>query len=211
MYGCACMTIDVGLRHAISYNSYKAFLFCYVTVTTIACSSNDVYCTDISEALGSQIIQLTDCFAKTSHVWDCHMLSTLLISMICLMVVADHSVRFCYHHHHLTGHCYVLTGPPDCAAKDASQAELTVLTDRAQGGTSLASGEMEVMLHRRTLFDDQRGVAEPLNETMQGCMNCPSAGLIARGRHWLILQVPPCSLSHHDVRCICTFCALYLQ
>lgn len=69
-----------------------------------------------------------------------------------------------------------------------------MLTDRAQGGASLSSGELEVMLHRRTLFDDQRGVGEPLNETMQGCMNCPSAGLIARGRHWLTLQVCPFSL-----------------
>lgn len=84
-----------------------------------------------------------------------------------------------------------LTVLTDCAAKDASQTELTVLIDRAQGGASLASGELEVMLHRRTLFDDQRGVGEPLNETMQGCMHCPSAGLIARGRHWLTLQVCP--------------------
>ena len=52
-----------------------------------------------------------------------------------------------------------------------------MLTDRAQGGGSLQSGQLEVMLHRRTLFDDQRGVAEPLNETMQGCRDCPSAGL----------------------------------
>ena len=64
-----------------------------------------------------------------------------------------------------------------------------MLTDRAQGGASLQSGQLEVMLHRRTLFDDQRGVAEPLNETMQGCRDCPSAGLVARGRHWLTLQV----------------------
>jgi len=66
---------------------------------------------------------------------------------------------------------------------------LAVLIDRAQGGASLASGELEIMVHRRTLFDDWRGVAEPLNETMQGCMNCQSVGLIARGKHWLTLQV----------------------
>ena len=63
-----------------------------------------------------------------------------------------------------------------------------MLTDRAQGGASLSSGQLEVMLHRRTLFDDQRGVAEPLNETMQGCRDCHSAGLVARGRHWLTVQ-----------------------
>ena len=73
--------------------------------------------------------------------------------------------------------------------QEEGKAELSVLLDRAQGGASLASGQVEVMLHRRTLFDDQRGVGEPLNETMQGLMNCPSVGLVARGRHWLSLQV----------------------
>lgn len=72
--------------------------------------------------------------------------------------------------------------------QEEGRAELAVLTERAQGGASLSSGQLEVMLHRRTLFDDQRGVAEPLNETMQGCRDCPSAGLVARGRHWLTLQ-----------------------
>ncbi|KAL4437798.1 hypothetical protein ABPG77_005710 [Micractinium sp. CCAP 211/92] len=95
--------------------------------------------------------------------------------------------------------------------------QLAVLTDRAQGGASLRSGQMEVMVHRRTLKDDWRGVAEPMNETACGCTNCacpgkprnsqfaicivkthpaeiPScsfpahaAGLVARGRHWLVL------------------------
>ncbi|KAL3162416.1 hypothetical protein ABBQ32_010087 [Trebouxia sp. C0010 RCD-2024] len=84
------------------------------------------------------------------------------------------------------GNYYPLTA--GAYIQDASQTELAVLTDRAQGGASLASGQLAVMLHRRTLFDDWRGVGEPLNETMQGCMNCPSAGLVARGRHWLTLQ-----------------------
>ncbi|KAL3141201.1 hypothetical protein ABBQ38_003541 [Trebouxia sp. C0009 RCD-2024] len=86
------------------------------------------------------------------------------------------------------GNYYPLTA--GAYIQDASRTELAVLTDRAQGGASLASGQLEVMLHRRTLFDDWRGVGEPLNETMQGCTNCASAGLIARGRHWLTLQDP---------------------
>lgn len=65
--------------------------------------------------------------------------------------------------------------------------QLTVLTDRAQGGASLHSGQMEVMVHRRTLKDDWRGVAEPLNETACGCTECDCPGLVARGRHWLVL------------------------
>jgi len=39
------------------------------------------------------------------------------------------------------------------------------LPDRAQGGTSLKSGQIELMLNRRILNDDARGVGEPLNET----------------------------------------------
>lgn len=42
---------------------------------------------------------------------------------------------------------------------------LTILTERSQGGASLADGQMELMVHRRLLFDDSRGVGEPLNET----------------------------------------------
>ncbi|CAD8084472.1 unnamed protein product [Paramecium primaurelia] len=39
-----------------------------------------------------------------------------------------------------------------------------ILNDRSQGGTSLHSGELELMIHRRLLKDDARGVGEPLNE-----------------------------------------------
>jgi len=38
------------------------------------------------------------------------------------------------------------------------------MNDRAQGGSSLNSGELELMIHRRLLVDDSRGVGEPLNE-----------------------------------------------
>jgi hypothetical protein len=89
----------------------------------------------------------------------------------------------------ITGFLQVSVSSSHLWLQESGKAELAVLTDRAQGGASLASGELEIMVHRRTLFDDWRGVAEPLNETMQGCMNCQSVGLIARGKHWLTLQV----------------------
>lgn len=63
-----------------------------------------------------------------------------------------------------------------------------MVPDRAQGGASLAAGALELMLHRRTLLDDQRGVAEALNETECGCRDCACAGLIARGVHRVLLQ-----------------------
>jgi hypothetical protein len=40
----------------------------------------------------------------------------------------------------------------------------TFLTDRTHGATSLKSGQIEVMLHRRCVCDDGRGVGEPLSE-----------------------------------------------
>lgn len=65
-----------------------------------------------------------------------------------------------------------------------------MVVDRAQGGASLKPGQVEVMVHRRILKDDARGVAQPLNETMCGCTQCHCPGLVARGTHHLTLQVP---------------------
>ena len=57
------------------------------------------------------------------------------------------------------------------------------------GGASLKTGEMELMIHRRLLYDDFRGVSEPLNETACGCRNCACHGLVARGKHLISLHV----------------------
>ena len=53
--------------------------------------------------------------------------------------------------------------------------QLAVLTDVTQGGASLKSGEIELMVHRRVQADDSRGVQEPLNETMCGCNDIGAA------------------------------------
>ncbi|XP_001603702.3 lysosomal alpha-mannosidase isoform X1 [Nasonia vitripennis] len=57
---------------------------------------------------------------------------------------------------------------------------LSALTDRAQGGSSLKEGELELMVHRRLLSDDAFGVGEALNESAYG------EGLVARGQHYLV-------------------------
>ncbi|XP_057335979.1 lysosomal alpha-mannosidase-like [Microplitis mediator] len=57
---------------------------------------------------------------------------------------------------------------------------MSILNDRAQGGTSMIDGELEVMLHRRLLHDDGFGVGEALNETAFGY------GLVAKGTHSLL-------------------------
>ena len=89
---------------------------------------------------------------------------------------------------------------------DDGCAEMAIVTDVAQGGASLSDGQLELMVHRRVLEDDSRGVQEPLNETMCGCNDigaapgsmgahghegdggCDCAGLTIRGRHIIILD-----------------------
>ena len=41
---------------------------------------------------------------------------------------------------------------------------MTVMNDRAQGGSSLEDGTIELMQNRRHSTDDAKGVGEPLNE-----------------------------------------------
>lgn len=42
---------------------------------------------------------------------------------------------------------------------------MTVMNDRAQGGSVIDAGRIELMINRRLYYDDKRGVVEPLNET----------------------------------------------
>jgi len=76
-------------------------------------------------------------------------------------------------------------------------AQFTVLVDRSQGAGSVADGVLELMVHRRLLKDDNRGVAEPLDETQfvgsyagpKGGMHS-GPGLIVRGTHYVTLEPP---------------------
>lgn len=65
---------------------------------------------------------------------------------------------------------------------------LALATDRAQGVASIGDGQLEVLVHRRTVSDDARGVAENIDENMCGCRNCACRGLIARGSMRVTLQ-----------------------
>jgi len=84
------------------------------------------------------------------------------------------------------------------AITDAKSAQLTLLVDRASGAGSIADGELEVMIHRRILMDDGRGVGEPLNETETtrsyaeqfGGGQHSGPGLVVRGIHRLSLEEP---------------------
>merc|ERR1719193_305947 len=79
--------------------------------------------------------------------------------------------------------------------------QLTILTDRAMGGTGSlkTEGVMELMLHRRLLMDDSRGVGEPLNETEftvpywncgDLCGHSMGKGLVIRGTLRVSLEPP---------------------
>ncbi|KAH8283704.1 hypothetical protein KR018_012607 [Drosophila ironensis] len=59
---------------------------------------------------------------------------------------------------------------------------MAILNDRAQGGTSMQNGQIELMLHRRLVRDDDKGVGEVLNEEKYG------QPLIARGKVYLVLS-----------------------
>ncbi|XP_035831920.1 probable alpha-mannosidase At5g13980 [Helianthus annuus] len=55
------------------------------------------------------------------------------------------------------------------------KSELSVLVDRSVGGSSIVDGELELMLHRRLLYDDGKGVAKAINEAV--CVGNDCRGL----------------------------------
>ncbi|BFG32218.1 hypothetical protein CerSpe_184920 [Prunus speciosa] len=70
-------------------------------------------------------------------------------------------------------------------AKD-NNTEMSVLVDRSVGGSSIVDGQLELIVHRRLLHDDDRGVDEPLNETV--CIQDVCKGLTIMGKYYLRLD-----------------------
>lgn len=75
-----------------------------------------------------------------------------------------------------------------------SKTSLAIITDRTQGGTSLRDGSLELMVHRRTIKDDGRGVGEPINETVSMSPYPPygdakrlGEGLLITGTHRIVI------------------------
>ncbi|OQR96352.1 lysosomal alpha-mannosidase [Thraustotheca clavata] len=79
--------------------------------------------------------------------------------------------------------------------------QLNILTDRAQGSASLKDGQVDVMVHRRLLGDDHRGVDEALNETETILLEnnkLHTQGLTVRGQ--FSLNVAPQTLAMERLR-----------
>jgi len=72
---------------------------------------------------------------------------------------------------------------------------MAVLPDRSQGGSSVSDGVLELMVQRRTIHDDGRGVGEAMNETDSGMTPYPpygdasrqGKGVIITGAHRLLI------------------------
>lgn len=63
-----------------------------------------------------------------------------------------------------------------------SNQQLSLLTDRSVGCSSQSSGSIELLLHRRLLYDDGYGMEEALNEVGEDGL-----GLVVRGRTQLLV------------------------
>lgn len=95
-------------------------------------------------------------------------------------------------HEPIAGNYYPITAALYLKDKEA-KAQLSILSDRSQAASSLKAGEIELMIHRRLIADDQRGVNEALNETAGGMTGYPSwvrmgDGITVTGKHWLVLS-----------------------
>jgi len=83
--------------------------------------------------------------------------------------------------------------------KDTTK-QISILNDRSQSGASINNGQIEIMIHRRLLADDSRGVGEPLNET-DGITPYPNpvrlgTGLHVTGSFYLLLDNPSNGVTH---------------
>jgi len=82
--------------------------------------------------------------------------------------------------------------------KDSNR-QISILNDRSQGVSSLDNGQLEFMVHRRTLRDDYRGVDEPMNET-QSITPYPNpvrlgSGMGTSGSEYFLLTSPSTAAS----------------
>ncbi|KAL3200176.1 hypothetical protein MRX96_043588 [Rhipicephalus microplus] len=87
-------------------------------------------------------------------------------------------------------------------ADPTEKVQFTMLTDRSHGGSSLREGSVELMVHRRLLYDDAFGVGEALNETYYH-----GHGLVVRGTHRVIVTPLDQAAQVHRQLAVATYSA----
>lgn len=80
--------------------------------------------------------------------------------------------------------------------KGTNHRAFALITDRSCGGSSLNQGGIEIMVHRRCLADDARGVNEALNET--DALNS-NKGIIVTASHYLDLSCKSSNINNNDI------------
>jgi hypothetical protein len=87
-------------------------------------------------------------------------------------------------HEAVAGNYYPINSHIKVSDPKSSTKFATILTDRSMGGAVINKGEFELMLHRRLLADDWRGVDENLNETE--IINGKQVGLTQSIKHYVV-------------------------
>jgi len=76
----------------------------------------------------------------------------------------------------------------DSPSEQEAGLRMTVMNDRSQGGSSLRKGEIEMMINRKTYFDDGRGSYEPLRNKMDSNGKLHKEGVELTLTHRIIID-----------------------
>jgi lysosomal alpha-mannosidase len=80
----------------------------------------------------------------------------------------------------VSGNYYPINSHAWISSNEVNSPTLMVMTDRSQGGGSISDGQLEIMVHRITMYDDYFGVGEPVKEK-----GVDGKNLIVRGKHYV--------------------------
>jgi len=99
-----------------------------------------------------------------------------------LSMIKRNFIKFPRADHYIPGNYYPVTSAIAMRDHSGSDVQVTVMNDRPQGGSADVSqpNTIELMQHRRTLGDDDKGVAEALNE-----MDPSGVGIAVSARYYM--------------------------
>ncbi|EFA84943.1 alpha-mannosidase [Heterostelium album PN500] len=117
---------------------------------------------DIADGLGKEVITRFNTSLNTNNTWYSDSNGMEMVQRI-----IDYRFSWEYVNVQPVAGNYVPLNAITYIQDTEQQLQLTFLTDRSRSCASLGNGELEMMLHRRTLMDDGRGVGEPMNESTQ--------------------------------------------